>query len=881
MINNDVIEHYGVKRRSGRYPWGSGEDPFQHESFTFLNKVDEYRSKGMSEKEIAKEFGMSLTKFRNEITLANGRIRQSKIDQARAMKEDGATNQEIADRLGIAESSVRNYLNPKSGVREQQMQGLISELKDQVDKHPYLDVGHGVEYELSIEKQMNISRGKLDSAIQQLEKEGYHLYTINVKDPRDFDKATKIKVLTKEDDISEVYKNYQDIRSPRAWTDDGGKTWQNIEPPKNIDWDKVEIRYAEDGGKEKDGTIELRRGVSDLDMGDSHYAQVRIAVGGTHYLKGMAFYSDDIPAGKNIIFNTNKPQGTPKEKVLKELKDNPDNPFGATITRQNGALNIVYEEGSWDSWNNTLSSQFLSKQPISLVKDRLDATYKSTAEELDALKQIQQPVIKQHLLDRYAEQCDKQTVHLKAQGVSKQSAAVILPVVSMKPTEIYAPNLKNGTRVVLLRHPHAGRFESPELVVNNKQPEARKTLGNAIDAVGIHPSVASKLSGADFDGDTVYVIPNNKGMIKTAPTLPELKNFDPNVYEVGHKTMDKTVKQYQMGTVSNLITDMTIKGAPMSDIVRAVRHSMVVIDAPKHNLDWKQSAVDNGIAALHKKWQGNSQGRASTLISQQKKEVVIRKPKHGEVPDESYILDKKTRVAIDKNGVKFNQTYYVDKDGKEYSSKEVETRFKMTLLDDANKMSSGSPVEKQYANYINKVKGLKQQALKESAKIDIPKQDKAAAKKYFKEVKSLEQKLIRAEANAPRERQARIQTSYYYWKKYQRGMDKDDRKKLVTQITAAARAKVGASSKSVRIKVTPNEWEAIMHNALPKSKLTKMLNYIDTDDLFNYVMPKQTVGLAPSKISRARAMYESGKTWQEIADAIGVSTSTIREYVLE
>ena len=26
----DVLMHYGIKRRSGRYPYGSGDSPYQH-----------------------------------------------------------------------------------------------------------------------------------------------------------------------------------------------------------------------------------------------------------------------------------------------------------------------------------------------------------------------------------------------------------------------------------------------------------------------------------------------------------------------------------------------------------------------------------------------------------------------------------------------------------------------------------------------------------------------------------------------------------------------------------------------------------------------------------------------------------------------------------
>ena len=104
---------------------------------------------------------------------------------------------------------------------------------------------------------------------------------------------------------------------------------------------------------------------------------------------------------------------------------------------------------------------------------------------------------------------------------------MILPVSSMKPTEIFAPNYDNGTRVALIRYPHGGKFEIPELIVNNRNREASRLLKDAKDGVGIHHSVAEHLSGADFDGDTVLVIPNGKGKIKADPMLEGLKNFNP------------------------------------------------------------------------------------------------------------------------------------------------------------------------------------------------------------------------------------------------------------------------------------------------------------------------------------------------------------------
>lgn len=108
--------------------------------------------------------------------------------------------------------------------------------------------------------------------------------------------------------------------------------------PESMDSGRLQIRYAEDGGVNKDGVIELRRGVSDLSLGESIYAQVRILVDGNRYIKGMAVYGDDadFPPGVDVIFNTNKKSGVPKMDVLKPISDDPDNPFGSLIKEHGG-----------------------------------------------------------------------------------------------------------------------------------------------------------------------------------------------------------------------------------------------------------------------------------------------------------------------------------------------------------------------------------------------------------------------------------------------------------------------------------------------------------------------------------------------------------------
>lgn len=830
FILDEKMLHYGVKRRSGRYPWGSGEDPRQHES-GFLKEYESLKAKGHSETEIASRMNMNTTQLRNNITWARKEQREHLQTQVGILKDAGMSNVMIANKLGISEATVRNYNSPKEKAESLQLDAISKAVKDGVNNTGYLDVGIGVE------RQLGVSRTKFSSVVEKLKDEGYHtheIYVKNLSNPKSAEgKAnyTTVKVLTKEPDLEVVKKNSDKIRPLESWSEDGGLTVHNIKPPQMMDLNRIKIRYAEDGGADKDGLIELRPNVKDLDLGASRYAQVRIGAGDNLYLKGMAAYSQDkFPDGVDIIFNTNKGKDTPKEQVLKKMKDDIDNPFGANIVRQKGALNIVNEQGDWDTWSTKMSSQFLSKQPASLIKDRLDATQNALQKEFDEINSLTNPVVKKHLMDKYIEGLDAKAQHLKAQGLPRTKNHVLLPMTDIKPNEIYAPNYKDGERVVLVRHPHGGIFEIPELVVNNKSSSARKMLGNAPDAVGIHPSVAQKLSGADFDGDTALVIPNNKGQIKTSRSLKELKNFDPMSYKVDHKTIAPRTKQIQMGIVSNLITDMTIKGASQSELARAVKHSMVVIDSEKHNLDYKQSARDNGISALRKKYQthinpetGKVSNGASTLIARSKRKVDISKPDFN--PD---------------------------------------------------KYSSGTAVEGLYSNYIKGIQKIKNTAVKTADSIPRPKYSQEAAKVYAPELKSLNAKLNKALLNAPRERQAQLLTNNLYYSNLKPDMAPDDKKKLKSRSLARARETVGA--KKTNIVITDREWEAIQARAVSSTKLEQILNNADMDVVRKLATPRVS-SMTSAKASRAKQLLNSGYTYAEVAEALGVSTSTIRDAI--
>ena len=186
------------------------------------------------------------------------------------------------------------------------------------------------------------------------------------------------------------------------------------------------------------------------------------------------------------------------------------------------------DESDWNKWSKNLPSQFLSKQSDKLIRTQLELTQSNRRSELDDIKALNNPVVRKHMLMKYADSADAAAVHLKAAALARQKTHVLLAVPEMKSTEVYAPNFKNGERVVLVRFPHAGNFEIPELVVNNRHKEAKDLVGPAQSAIGINAKVAERLSGADFDGDTVLVIPNNSGAVKTSKPLKDLENFSPH-----------------------------------------------------------------------------------------------------------------------------------------------------------------------------------------------------------------------------------------------------------------------------------------------------------------------------------------------------------------
>lgn len=953
-VAEDILMHYGIKRRSGRYPYGSGDDPYQH-GRDFIGRVEELKKQGWKEtpENIQKEFGLTTTQYRTEYSLAKSERRALNVAKAKSLKADGLGDSEIGRQLGVRESTVRSWLNADSEARMNKAKETAAFLKKQVDEKGMIDIGAGVELELGVSKE------KMKQALYILEKEGYVAYKGGIPQSTNPGQQTTQIVLCpphiKPKDgakaPAEIYE-YDKIHTVTDYISrDGGDTYEKkFTYPESMDSKRLKIRYAEEGGIEKDGIVELRRGVSDLSLGNSRYSQVRILVDGTHYIKGMAVYSDDMPDGVDVIFNTNKKQGTPTMDVLKKIKDDPDNPFGSAIKDADqggqywydpktgdrvsastpgaklGLINKRADEGDWSDWKDALPSQFLGKQSLNMAKKQLGLAEADKRAEFDEICSLTNPTVKKHLLSKFADSCDAAAVDLQAAALPGQKYHVIIPITSLKDTEVYAPGYEPGTKLALVRYPHGGTFEIPILTVTNKNPTARSIIGtDAGDAIGINSKVAERLSGADFDGDTVMCIPTHDkaGRVKITSTnkLKDMEGFDTKVaYQYDKKTVDadgtehyfRNGKEFrvmkntgtQMGIISNLITDMTLGGASDEKLARAVKHSMVVIDAEKHKLDYKQSEIDNDIESLRREYQahydknGNVRyGGASTILSRSKGETSVDKrqgtPKVNQKGKEWYDPTKPEGALIYKTA---DDLYYeVKKTNKRtgevtvVTKKRTQKSTRMAETDDAHTLVSEAkhPMELIYADYANNMKSLANQARMEVVNTGRVAYSAAAKKTYASEVQSLMQQLDDALINAGRERAAQRMTNAEVnakKKKYQEEhgekMKPGDVKKANQQALSKYRAEVGQVSRKDRsIKITDREWEAIQAGAISENKLKQILDNTDVDNLRQRATPRATTTLSTAKVNRMKAMSSSNYSLAEIANALGVSTSTVSNYL--
>ncbi len=914
----------GAPIGSGRYPLGSGDEPYQR-GVPFNAIVTQKLNSGKTMKEVADEYGISINRLRAKMTIAKNEDIAKRTQYAvylRDHKQYGPTK--IGEIMGEGEGTIRSLLKNYDQRKENILQNVTNTLKDKIDETGcYLDIGAGSQHDLGI------TRTKLNAAVEILEEQGY--VRIPVQTPNmglREDQKTTITVLcppgTKYGDVKNNMLNIKPI--DERFIDNGAALAQPLHYPEELSSKRVLVKYAEEGGTTRDGLIEIRRGAKDVDLGEKSYAQVRINVDGTHYIKGMAVYAvdtSDWPKDKDVLVWSNKKKGTPlmlpkdvvdndpkAKQVLKNMENinDPTNPFGATIKPggQHGVINICKEEGEWNDQRDRLASQFLSKQAPELAKKQLDLAYANSRAEFDTLKEYTNPTVRKKLLESFADSCDAAAVELHAAPLPRQSWKVLLPLPSLKDNEIYAPTYREGERVVLVRYPHGGTFELPELTVRNSNPKIKAALGNLTDAVAISPKAAAQLSGADFDGDTAIVIPTRNVKIRTHSPLGELVDFDAKALYPAYEGMPKMTekqKQNQMGRVSNLITDMYIKGVrDENELARAVKHSMVVIDAKKHNLDYKRSFEENRIQELMDKYQAKDDpnkkgGGASTLISKASAEIEVpyRKKKYKPDPEtgEWQYINVGDPVKNPKTGeikpmeapVRWNKKKNRATGEEEWVS--TPKTLKSTRMaeartpEDVRKLSSGTRMEEIYADYAIKMKAMANEARKIAVNTEGIKKNATAEKAYKEEVESLNAKLMKAEKHAPRERQAKIIANSIYmaqlaanpeWKDKQ-----DKKKKLRGQALREARARMGGPKE--KIDITPKEWEAIQAGAITNNKLMAILNNAKDEQVKHYASPKASKAMSSSKIAKMKAMANSGHTLREIADEMGISPSTVSKYI--
>ena len=372
-----------------------------------------------------------------------------------------------------------------------------------------------------------------------------------------------------------------------------------------------------------------------------------------------------------------------------------------------------------------------------------------------------------------------------------------------------------------------------------------------------------------------------------------------------------------MGLVSNLITDMTLMGAPTSEIARAVRHSMVVIDAEKHDLDWRKSLRDNNIEQLFLKYQNRKQGGASTLISRStspqeipehragerridpktgKSRVFYIDPKTGErlftptgrmksrqklieLKDENgdIIKDPKTGRHLKAPVLDENGNAIWEKVPAKETSQKMYFRKDGSVRNDAMELSSGTKMEKIYGEYANDMKALANKARLEASHISGNHINPVARKLYADEIHDLDEALLVAKKNAPLERKAQALASKLFSMKKadnpELEYDQDKKKKAQAQCLDEARYRVGA--KKIPIDISDRQWEAIQSGAVSYTKLEEILKNTDVDKLKKRALPKTPKGISPAKLATAKMRINNGYSADEVAKSLGISVSTL------
>ena len=237
-IANDILAHYGTKRHSGRYPWGSGDNPYQH-SGDWLSRIDQMRRNGMSEKDIADGEGMSIKDLRAYESIAKQYRKVDDLARIKSLQADGLNNSEIARKLGVNESTIRSMLEREEKFRNESAFSTAEFLRNQIDSKGPIDIGKGVEAEL------HVSRDRLDQARYILEGEGYTFYPLGVPQVTNPGQQTNFQIICPP---GMTYKEAYDAAKNNGVhyiheyaSNDGGETFKTFQYPSSLDSKRIKI----------------------------------------------------------------------------------------------------------------------------------------------------------------------------------------------------------------------------------------------------------------------------------------------------------------------------------------------------------------------------------------------------------------------------------------------------------------------------------------------------------------------------------------------------------------------------------------------------------------------------------------------------------------
>ena len=122
--------------------------------------------------------------------------------------------------------------------------------------------------------------------------------------------------------------------------------------------------------------------------------------------------------------------------------------------------------------------------------------------------------------------------------------------------------------------------------------------------------------------------------------VESLKDFDTKAYQLPDDAPPVDIdhgfdRKAEICRISNLIVTMTANDADKDELERAIKHSMVIIDAEKYRLDYMQSYVDNRIDQLIEKYQPEVNDIANNVLDYMEKKYEVVNKVEEENKDET------------------------------------------------------------------------------------------------------------------------------------------------------------------------------------------------------------------------------------------------------